>query len=83
MLTLNHAIAVAMVQGPEAALARLAALEQDPRLAGHHRLLAVRAHLLERAGRCAEAVEQFQRAAERTTSLAERDYLLARAAKLA
>jgi RNA polymerase sigma factor (sigma-70 family) len=82
LLALNHAVAVAMVQGPSAALERLASLEQDPRLAGHHRLLAVRAHLLERVGKRSEAAAQFRRAAERTTSLAERDYLLTRAARL-
>ncbi|HEY4158887.1 MAG TPA: sigma-70 family RNA polymerase sigma factor [Polyangiaceae bacterium] len=82
LLRLNQAIALAMVHGPDAALAHLATLEQEPRLAGHHRLYAVRAHLLERIGQCAAAAREFQRAAERTTSLAERDYLLTRAARL-
>ena len=50
MVTLNHAIAPAMVHGPAAGLERLDALAADPRIAGHHRLDAVRAHLLERAG---------------------------------
>ncbi|HTB75827.1 MAG TPA: DUF6596 domain-containing protein [Polyangiaceae bacterium] len=82
MVTLNHAIAVAMVHGPSAGLERLDAIAADPRLAGHHRLDAVRAHLLERAGDRDGAVECFQRAADRTTSLAERNYLLTRAARL-
>jgi RNA polymerase sigma factor (sigma-70 family) len=82
LLRLHQAIALAMVHGPEAALVRIATLEQEPRLARHHRLYAVRAHLLERVGQRAEAVREFQRAAECTTSLAERDYLLARAARL-
>jgi predicted RNA polymerase sigma factor len=82
LLRLNRAIALAMVQGPEAALVQLATLEQEPRLVGLHRLYAARAHLLERVGQLAEAVREFQRAAERTTSLAERDYLLTRAARL-
>lgn len=75
---LNHAIAMAMVHGPAAGLERLDAIGADPRLAGHHRLDAVRAHLLERAG----AVALYRRAAERTTSTPERNYLLAHAARL-
>jgi RNA polymerase sigma factor (sigma-70 family) len=81
MVALNHAIAVAMVNGPAAGLSRLAELERDPRLVEHHRFLAVRAHLLDRAGDRAGAVAHYRRAAERTTSIAERDYLLARAAR--
>jgi RNA polymerase sigma factor (sigma-70 family) len=82
MVTLNHAIATAMVHGPAAGLQRLDALARDPRLAGHHRVDAVRAHLLERAGDREGASAHFQRAAERTTSTAERSYLLTRAARL-
>ena len=50
MVTLNHAIAAAMVHGPPAGLELLEALDADGRLAGHYRLDAVRAHLLEMAG---------------------------------
>ena len=50
MVTLNRIVAVAMVHGPENGLGQLAAAEADPALAGHHRLDAVRAHLLELAG---------------------------------
>ena len=82
MVDLNHAIATAMVHGPAAGLARLDALAADPRLAGHHRLDAARAHLLERAGDRDQAVALYHRAAERTTSTAERNYLLAHAARL-
>jgi RNA polymerase sigma factor (sigma-70 family) len=82
MVNLNHAIATAMVHGPAAGLERLAALEADPRLAGHHRLDSVRAHLLERAGEAAGAILLYRAAAARTTSTAERDYLLSHAAKL-
>jgi RNA polymerase sigma factor (sigma-70 family) len=82
MVTLNHAVALAMVHGPSAGLQRLEALSQDPRLSAHHRLDAVRAHLLERAGDRAGAVAHYQRAAQRTTSTAEQSYLLARAARL-
>ena len=82
MVSLNHAIATAMVQGPAAGLALLDQLASDARLAGTHRLDAVRAHLLERAGDVAGAIDLYRRAAGRTTSVAERDYLLAHAARL-
>jgi predicted RNA polymerase sigma factor len=82
MVTLNHAIATAMVHGPAAGLERLDALAEDPRLEGHHRLDAVRAHLLERAGDLEGAIAHYRRAAERTTSMAERNYLLTHAARL-
>jgi RNA polymerase sigma factor (sigma-70 family) len=82
MVNLNHAIATAMVHGAAAGLERLDTLASDPRLDGRHRLDAVRGHLLERAGVRDGAVALFQRAAERTTSLAERSYLLTRAARL-
>jgi predicted RNA polymerase sigma factor len=82
MVELNRAIAVAMVDGPAAGLRRLDALDADERLAGHYRLAAVRAHLLERAGDRAPAIEHYQAAAARTTSIPERNYLLMKAARL-
>jgi len=82
MVALNQAVAKAMVEGPAAGLSRLDVVAQDSRIAGHHRLDAVRAHLLERAGDSEGAVECYRRAAERTASIAERDYLLLRAAQL-
>jgi RNA polymerase sigma factor (sigma-70 family) len=86
MTALNHAVAIAMVEGPAAGLARLEALAADPRLAAHHRLDAVRAHLLERRGEGADraaAIAAFRAAAAKTTSIPERDYLVRRAARLA
>ncbi len=80
VVALNHAIAVAMVDGPPAGLELLDALES--RLKGNHRLDAARAHLLERSGRVREAATLFSRAAERTASRPERDYLLLKAAGL-
>jgi RNA polymerase sigma factor (sigma-70 family) len=80
MVTLNRAVAVAMVEGPAAGLALLDTL--DERLSGHHRLDAVRAHLLEMAGDREAAIAQYRTAAGRTTSVAERHYLLTRAARL-
>ena len=82
MVELNRAIAVAMVDGPSAGLALLDALGADGRLAGHYRLTAVRAHLLERAGEPAAAIDLYRAAAARTTSAAERNYLMMKAARL-
>ncbi len=82
MVMLNHAIALAMVHGPQHGLARLAWLAGDARLKDHHRLFAVRAHLRELAGDIAEAIADFRAAATRTASLPERRYLLAQVARL-
>jgi RNA polymerase sigma factor (sigma-70 family) len=83
MVALNHAIAVAMVQGPAAGLALLDALEAGGGLAGHYRMDAVRAHLLEKAGDRAAALAHYRAAAARTASLPERNYLATQAARLA
>ena len=82
MVRLSHAIALAMVEGPAAGLAALDALGEDPRVSEHHRLHAARAHLLERAGDLAAALFHYRRAAERTTSTTERNYLLLQAGRL-
>ena len=82
VVTLNHAVALAMVRGPRAGLDLLATLDDDPRMAGHHRLDAVRAHLLELAGDAAAARDHYRAAARRTTSLPEQRYLEGRAARL-
>jgi RNA polymerase sigma factor (sigma-70 family) len=82
MVTLNRVVAVAMVDGPAAALAELAAAQSDPALAGHHRVAAVRAHLLEMSGRRDAARAEYRRAARRTLSIPEQRYLESRAARL-
>jgi RNA polymerase sigma factor (sigma-70 family) len=82
MVTLNHAIATAMVHGPGAGLERLKLLDQDARLKDHHRLHAVRAHLLEMIGDHQAAIVHYRLAAGRTTSIPERDYLVAQAGRL-
>jgi predicted RNA polymerase sigma factor len=82
MVTLNHAVAVAMVDGPRAGLDMLETLDGDERLARHHRLEGVRAHLLDMAGDRAAARAGYRTAARRTTSLPERRYLEDRAARL-
>jgi RNA polymerase sigma factor (sigma-70 family) len=75
MVTLNRIVAIAMVDGPQAGLAQLAAAEADPALARHHRVAAVRAHLLDLAGLHDEARAEYRVAAQRTLSLPERRYL--------
>ena len=82
MVALSHTIATAMVHGPRAGLALMTRLDGDPRLAGHYRLDAVRGHLHEMAGDRVAALRHYLAAAGRTTSLRERDYLHAQAARL-
>ncbi|MGI8624853.1 MAG: RNA polymerase sigma factor [Solirubrobacteraceae bacterium] len=81
MVTLNRIVAVAMVRGPQAGLQQLAVAEADPALAGHHRVDAVRAHLLDEAGDHEAARSHYRLAARRTLSLPEQRYLEARAAR--
>jgi RNA polymerase sigma factor (sigma-70 family) len=80
MAALSRAVVLGEVDGPLVGLAAVDAL--DEALADHYRLDAVRAHLHERAGDRAEAVEHYLRAARRTRSTAERDHLTKRAARL-
>jgi RNA polymerase sigma factor (sigma-70 family) len=83
VVTLNAAVAVAMVDGPDAGLELVERAAADPRLMANHRPAAVRAHLLELAGRLDEAREQYGVAARATLSVPERRYLEGRAARLA
>ena len=83
MVTLNHAVAAAMVHGPATGLKLLEALDADARMAGHYRLDAVRAHLFEMAGDHLSAIAHYRAAAHRTTNIPERDYLTMQAARLA
>lgn len=82
MVTLNRAIALAETEGPPAGLALLSTLDADERMAGHHRLLSVRAHLLEKTGDTAGAYEHYRRAAKSTASIAEQRYLESRAGRV-
>ncbi len=82
VVALNHAVAVAMSRGPEAGLERLDLLRSDERVAGDHRMHAVRAHLLEMAGDRAGAREAYEEAARRAMSFPQQRYLHARAARL-
>ncbi|MGH9043670.1 MAG: DUF6596 domain-containing protein, partial [Acidimicrobiales bacterium] len=75
MATVNRALALAMVQGPEAGLRLLATLDNDKRVAAHHRLFAMRGHILQMAGKPEAAAEAFETAVRRCTSISERAYL--------
>ena len=80
VVTLNRAVATAMAEGPDAGLALVA--EVEPQLPGHPRLLAVRGHLHELAGRPDAAYADLRAAAERTSDRRERDHLLREAARV-
>lgn len=82
VVTLNRAVALAMVHGPRAGLALLGTLAEAERAALTHRLDAVRGHLLELSGEPSAARDAYQRAARLTTSLPEQRYLTLKAAKL-
>jgi predicted RNA polymerase sigma factor len=82
VVALNRVVATAMVHGPEAGLTALDAVAADSRLKDHHRVTVVRAHLLETAGRSAEAADLFRKASRATASLPERHHLAIRAARL-
>ncbi|WP_327104307.1 RNA polymerase sigma factor [Nonomuraea glycinis] len=82
VVRLNHVVAVTMARGAATGLDLLAGLAADERLAGDHRVYAVRAHLLEMAGDRAAARAAYEAAAERTTSLPRQRYLHGRAARL-
>jgi RNA polymerase sigma factor (sigma-70 family) len=82
VVTLNRAVALAMVNGPRAGLALLGTLDSDERMAHNHRLEAVRGHLLERAGELVGARESYRKAARMTASIPEQRYLALKAARL-
>jgi predicted RNA polymerase sigma factor len=82
VVSLNHAVALAMVHGPDAGLEQLAKLDVEGSLVGNHRLEAARAHLLEMAGNRAGALVAYQAAAAGTLNVPERRYLQLKAAGL-
>ena len=82
VVTLNRAVAVAMVDGPAAGLTILATLDGEPRLTDSYRLDAVRAHLHEMAGSVELAVRHYRAAAAATPNEVERRHLRDRAARL-
>jgi predicted RNA polymerase sigma factor len=82
VIALNHAVAVAMADGPISGLQRLETLATDKQLAEDHRLYAVRAHLLEMSGETAAACEAYRAAARRARNLPQQRYLIGRATRL-
>ncbi|MDX3191058.1 sigma factor-like helix-turn-helix DNA-binding protein [Streptomyces sp. MN03-5084-2B] len=82
MVTLNRVVAFAQVHGSEKGLAELKEAAKDAALAKHHRVDAIRAHLLETIGDRAGARDAYLAAARRTLSLPEQAYLQSRAARL-
>jgi RNA polymerase sigma-70 factor (ECF subfamily) len=80
VVALNRAVALSMVDGPEAALAAVEALEHDRRLAGYRYLPATKADLLHRLGRDAEAAVAYQAALALTENAAEHEFLVRRLA---
>ena len=80
VVTVNRAVALAMAEGPSAGLVVLDSVDEP--LAGHYRVDAVRAHLLEMSGDTDAAFEHYRAAANRTTSLPEQRYLSMKAARL-
>jgi len=83
VVELNRAVAVSMAFGPQAALERVDALREEPRLASYHLLPSVRGDLLFKLGREVEARAEFERAAALAGNGRERALLLARAAQCA
>src|SRR5258708_26305346 len=82
VVTLNRAVAIAMVNGPPAGLALLGTLDGDDRMAHNHRLEAVRAHLLEHARELGAVPHPYRKAAPKTASLRAQRYLAIKAAGL-
>ena len=79
VVELNRAVAVSMAQGPQAGLAMLDALNDEPRLAGYHLLPSVRGDLLQKLGRIDEARVAFEHAASLAGNQRERELLVRRA----
>jgi RNA polymerase sigma-70 factor (ECF subfamily) len=82
VVELNRAVAVAFAEGPEAGLAVVDAVADDPRLAHTHLLPATRADLLRRLGRTDEATAAYRRALGLVRTAAERAFLERRLAEL-
>ncbi len=83
IVDLNHAVAIAIRDGPDAGLRRLAELEHDPRIVNDRRYHAARAHLHEQAGNTDEAIAAFREAARHATNTAQSRYLTTQAHRLA
>lgn len=75
VVALNRAVAVAMRDGPEAGLALLDELAEEPRLRGHHPYPAARGDLLRRLGRLPEAAAAYREALDLAGTEPERAHL--------
>jgi RNA polymerase sigma-70 factor, ECF subfamily len=82
VVELNHAVAVSMVDGPERALRLVESIGKRGELGAYHILPAVRADLLRRLGRRAEAIEAYEQALKNVQLEPERRFLTARLAEL-
>jgi RNA polymerase sigma factor (sigma-70 family) len=82
VVALNRTVALAEVAGPATALAEIAVLEQDSRLAGYQYLPAIRADLLRRLGRPEDAAVAYRQALALTSNDAERAFLAGRLAEV-
>ena len=82
MISLNHAVAVAMAYGPEAGLELIAQIEAGGTLDGYLHLHSARADLLARLGRAGEATDAYRRAVELASNPVERAFLERRLAEL-
>jgi RNA polymerase sigma-70 factor (ECF subfamily) len=82
VVALNRAVAVAMVEGPEAGLALMDELATSGELAGYHLLHAGRADLLRRLGRSAEAAAAYRQALALADNPVEHGYLTSRLAEV-
>jgi len=83
VVSLNRAVAVAMLDGPQAGIAALSSLTSDPALRGSHRIWAVRADLHRRLADSAAAIADYDKALELVSNDAERRYLTAARGRLA
>jgi RNA polymerase sigma-70 factor (ECF subfamily) len=82
VVELNHAVAISMIEGPDAGLRRLDGLAETEGIRGYHLLPAARADLLRRAGRRAEAAIAYTEALALVGNDAERRYLTRRRAEM-
>jgi RNA polymerase sigma-70 factor (ECF subfamily) len=82
VVELNHAVAISMVDGPERALQLVDSIAKRGELNAYHMLPAVRADLLRRLGRRAEAIDAYQQALKGVELEPERRFLAARLAEL-
>jgi RNA polymerase sigma-70 factor, ECF subfamily len=82
VISLNHAVAVAMARGPDAGLELIAEIEAEGKLDGYHLLHSARGDLLGRLGRSAEAADAYRQAVTLASNPVERDFLERRLAEV-